>query len=136
MITGGIALNVVPDLCEAKIDIRTARTKDVLGLIADVFDADEYDIMTNEPSLRIDPKHPFILQYRKVAETVLRRPVKLEELRGATDARYLSPFDIPVIISSPKGGGHHEDYEWVDSASLQTCEDIAVKFLSGFKVRG
>ena len=132
IISGGIALNVVPDLCDAKIDIRTARSGEVLALIAEMFEADEYDIMTNEPSLRIDPKHPFIRLYKKVAEEKLKRPVKPVELRGATDARYLSPFKVPVIISSPKGAGHHEDSEWVDLKSLELCEDIAVKFLSEF----
>lgn len=128
-ISGGIALNVVPDLCEATIDIRTARTADVLQLIKKTFEQKEYEIITNEPALRIDQKNPFIRQFKAVAENVLKRPVIAQELRGATDARYLSPFKIPVIITGPKGGGHHEDGEWVDLESLRKLEEITVRFL-------
>ncbi|MDD5054767.1 MAG: M20/M25/M40 family metallo-hydrolase [Candidatus Peribacteraceae bacterium] len=132
-INAGIALNVVPDLCDATIDIRTARAPAVLTLIADVFREHEYEVFTTEPSLRIDPKNPFIRSFRRIAERELKRPMRLTELRGATDARYLAPYNIPVIISSPKGNGHHEDYEWVDIASLKMFEDVTVKFLNSIK---
>ncbi len=129
-INAGIALNVVPDLCDATIDVRTARTADVLTLIKKTFHPKEYEVITHEPALRIDQKNPFIRKFKSVAEQVLKRPVLLQELRGATDARYLSPFKVPVIITGPMGGGHHEDGEWVDLESLKKLEEITVRFLA------
>lgn len=129
-INAGIALNVVPDLCDAVIDIRTARAQQVLALIGSVFTREEYEVFTTEPSLRIDPTNPFIRTFMQIVQSENKRAMKLTELRGGTDARFLAPFDIPVIISSPKGAGHHEDYEWVDAASLESFEDVTVKFLA------
>jgi succinyl-diaminopimelate desuccinylase len=132
-IKGGIAHNVVPDLCEAMIDVRTARADDVIKVVTKIFKKDEWKIVTNEPSYSVDPKHPVIETYRKVAASCLKKPVKLETLRGATDARFFAPYNIPAIVSAPKGGGHHQDNEWADLTSLSMAEDIAVKFLSNFE---
>jgi succinyl-diaminopimelate desuccinylase len=129
IINGGIAMNVIPDLCEAKIDVRTAHPEKVYAVLQEVFDQKEFEIIADEKVFKIDPKDEHIQLYKKVAEQELKREVPIRHERGATDARFLAPYGIPVIVSAPKGFGHHQDSEWVDIEALRHCENIVVKFL-------
>ncbi len=129
MISGGIAMNVTPDLCEATIDIRSAHPPKVHALLQEIFDAGEYEIITDEKPFEVDPQDPHIQLFKKVAEKELGHEIQMRHERGATDARFLAPYGIPVIVSAPKGFGHHQDVEWVDIEALQQCENIVAKFL-------
>lgn len=128
-ISGGIAMNVVPDLCEAKIDIRTAHPDKVYAVLGGSFDKQEFEIFADEKVFHVEPDEPHIQLYKKIAEKELKRDVEIRHERGATDARFLAPYGIPVIVSAPKGFGHHQDSEWVDIQALTHCENIVTNFL-------
>lgn len=128
-IQGGIALNVIPDHCEAGIDVRSAKPEVIRSIIKDIFPEDECIIELDEPAFRLDTEDPCVQHFKNLAALELGRDVKFIRERGASDARFFSPYNIPVIVMAPRGGGHHQDHEWVDSASLATFERILLSFL-------
>ncbi len=133
MISGGIAMNVIPDLCEAKIDIRTAHPDKVYAVLGESFDQQEFEIFADEEVFRIDPDQMHIQLFKKIAEKELGREVPIRHERGATDARFLAPHGIPVIVSAPKGFGHHQDEEWVDLEELAHLENAVFMFLEALE---
>ncbi len=135
MIEGGIAMNVVPDLCEAKIDVRTAHPEKVHAVIAESFDQKDFEIFADEAVFRVDPEEEHVRLYKKVAEKILGREAPIKHERGATDARFLAPYGIPVVVSAPKGHGHHQHIEWIDIESMRKCEGIMLGFLDEMEKR-
>ena len=47
---------------------------------------------------------------------------------GASDARFFTKYNIPVIISKPVCAGHHSEHEWIDLESITTYENILLDF--------
>ncbi len=67
--------------------------------------------------------------YIKVTEELTGKPVRLLREHGGSDARYISPYGIPVIMTRPLIGNLHTDIEWVDLASMETLYRIYERYL-------
>ncbi len=132
-IRAGIALNVTPDLCDAKIDIRTAHHDQVKAVAAQCFRAGEYEYIDEEPVFRTDPTHPLIAAYIAASQAELGKPANLTVERGASDGRFLTPHNIPGIVTICLGGGHHQDTEWIDLESMKVLERIFGRYLQSLQ---
>ncbi len=67
--------------------------------------------------------------YIKVTEELTGKPVRLLREHGGSDARYIAPYGIPVIMTRPMIGNLHTDVEWVDLASMETLYRIYERYL-------
>jgi acetylornithine deacetylase/succinyl-diaminopimelate desuccinylase-like protein len=114
-IQGGSKINIVPDLCEAKIDIRTLPGQDLAPLLdslAERFVGVEFERRILGP-LHTDPAHPFV----RLLEGCGARPV------GAPwfcDAAFLAAAGTPAVALGPGSMEQaHTADEWISLADLQ-----------------
>ena len=128
-ITGsGQAFNVVPDMCEAGIDIRSPEPDRVLEVLHDLFQPEELEILEHEAGFTADPTHPILKEFTTCMEEVLQRPVVHHKESGASDARFFSIYDIPTVVCGLVGGNLHQDDEWVNRQSLTDFEQMILLF--------
>jgi acetylornithine deacetylase/succinyl-diaminopimelate desuccinylase family protein len=114
-IQGGSKINIVPDLCEAKIDIRTLPGQDLAPLLdslAKQFAGVEFERRILGP-LQTDPNHPFI----RLLESCGARCV------GAawfSDAAFLAAAGTPAVALGPGSMDQaHTADEWISLADLE-----------------
>jgi acetylornithine deacetylase/succinyl-diaminopimelate desuccinylase-like protein len=136
-ITGGVAMNMVPAVCEAYGDVRLlpgnsdAQVKILmierlqkLGIPYEIQD------LIYVPAVEIDPHDPMVLSLQKVAKSVLGYIPEAKVSGPATDGWMMVKRDIPTIMGfGPDGGGEHGRGEWVDLESLQKITEVYAKFI-------
>ncbi|HEY5742902.1 MAG TPA: M20 family metallopeptidase [Terrimicrobiaceae bacterium] len=114
-IQGGTKINVVPDFCEAQIDIRTIPGQNFIPLLdslSERFPDLELERKVSHP-LRTDPSHPFV----KILESCGAR------CTGAPwfcDAALLAAGGTPAVALGPGSIAQaHTADEWISLADLQ-----------------
>ncbi len=122
-ISGGHAINQVPDDATATLDMRFVdddHHQAKRAKIESIASKAKLTIKTiaEEPVGNIDLKHPAIKSFAKVAAKV--RGKQLGECRsfGSSDARFFTAKGIPAIVVRPAGGGAHSSEEWIDKTDL------------------
>lgn len=135
-ITGGVAVNIIPDLCEVELDRRTLPGEDsqvVLQEIADTFRA----IAATDPSIDCEMLEPFVdpaldprvnYSISEKLTLILERCGLSGEPQGAgygTDASTYSEAGIPAIVIGPGSiaQAHTED-EWLELEQLTKAVEV------------
>lgn len=136
-ITGGVAMNVVPAVCEAYGDVRllpgnsAAQVKILmverlqkLGIPYEIQD------LIFVPAVEIDAHDPLVLSLQKAAKSVLGYTPEAKVSGPATDGWMMVKRDIPTIMGfGPDGGGEHGRGEWVELESLQKITEVYARFI-------
>ncbi|MHC4352013.1 MAG: M20 family metallopeptidase [Planctomycetota bacterium] len=141
-ITGGKALNVVPDRCSIRIDIRTLPGQDSRRVVDDFrdifarlrssntqFDA-EVSVKRTMNALETDCDCEFVRDFCSCVGARATRPVGF-----TTDGPHFVSFGAPVLIFGP-GKPHlcHKPDEYIDIRDLEKAaehyENIILKFLT------
>jgi succinyl-diaminopimelate desuccinylase len=141
-ITGGKALNVVPDKCQIKVDIRTLPEQNHSDIISDLenifakikstnsqFEA-EIGIIREVQPLETDANCDFVKYFCSavgIDETVA--------VGFTTDGPHFAPLETPVVIFGPgKPKLCHKPNEYIDINDLEKAveyyKNIILKFLS------
>jgi acetylornithine deacetylase len=76
-----------------------------------------------------DCHHPFIQQFKSVAEEVLSCPVELSGRAAGLDSRFSQYFNIPAFCFGPRGSSIHGVNEWVDLDSLVRTTQVLALFM-------
>lgn len=124
MIQGGAAVNQVPDRAEATADIRLVaeadrpKIKAAIDGLVQRHPAVTYEVLTEGACFYTDPAHPLVAPFRAAVEAAIGKSMGESMTHGATDARFWSDYDIPVIIMYPPGGGLHTNNEWVSASGV------------------
>ncbi len=133
-ISGGHAINQVPDDATATIDMRFVNDDHYQAKrakIENIASKAKLTIKTlaKEPVGNIDLEHPAIKSFAKVASKV--RGQELGECRsfGSSDARYFTAQGIPSIVVRPNGGGAHSSEEWIDKADLLEFYEVLKAYI-------
>ncbi|MBP9854809.1 MAG: M20/M25/M40 family metallo-hydrolase [Candidatus Omnitrophica bacterium] len=84
------------------------------------------DIIISAEPTRLSPDN----EYKKVIQEVTGQPTVLVRDDGASDARFFSMKDIPVMISRPLVGNLHTTDEWINIESMVTFYKIYEKYLT------
>ena len=141
-ITGGQAMNVVPDKCEIRIDIRTVQGQNHQDVISDLqnifaklkkknpqFEA-EVSIIRGVGALETDNQCDFVRDFCSA--------VGINETTAVgftTDGPHFASLGVPVVIFGP-GKPHlaHKPDEYIDISDLKKgveyYKNIILKFLS------
>lgn len=120
------AFNRLAAEAHATLDIRFPpphSSDDLVALVRDVV-GDRIQVNTiiaAEPThLSPDPK------FVDITETITGRRPRLSRESGGSDARFLHPHGIPVLMSRPAVGNLHAPDEWIDVESMveyyRVCE--------------
>lgn len=139
-ITGGAAMNVVPDRCEAYGDARLlpgnsdsqvkmlmVERLSKLGIVYEIQD------LAYVPAVEIDPKEPLVLALQKAAKEVTGKVPEPRVSGPATDGWMLVKRDVPTIMGyGPNGGGEHGRGEWVDLPSLKQVTEVYARMIANY----
>lgn len=141
-ISGGEAMNIVPDRCTLGIDIRTLPGQDheairydlerMLGRLKTTvphFDG-ELVIDRSVPAIQTDPECNFVKTFCSAVEVDLTNPIGF-----TTDAPHLLPLKAPIIIYGPgKPGMCHQVDEYIEIDDLRSgvamFKSVLGKFLT------
>lgn len=129
-IEGGVAGNVIPDLCTIEVNYRFAPSRsadEAAGFVRDFFsDADEVEIVDLASGARPGLDAPFA---RRFVAAVGREPVAKV---GWTDVARFSALGIPAVNFGPGDPQlAHADDERVSVAQIEACESALRALLRG-----
>ncbi len=122
-------INRIPTDATAVLDIRFPPPFTVEKIVAQIKetlteDVDFEIIISAEPT-HLSPDK----SYEVITEEVTGKAIKHVRDDGGSDARYLSKFGIPVMMSRPLVGNLHAQDEWIDIHSMVQLYRIYEKFL-------
>jgi succinyl-diaminopimelate desuccinylase len=139
MIEGGNKVNVVPDLCEITIDLRTVPMQNhdhivealeaLANEVAREFHPDlrvEVEVQEDVGSLETDPDEPLVEAMIASVRSVRGEEPSVGGVTYGTDAAYLGPgYNIPMVICGPGAQGMaHQPDEYVEVAQLAQAAAI------------
>jgi succinyl-diaminopimelate desuccinylase len=139
VVTGGNKTNVVPDVCEITVDMRTvppqdhaeiiARVREVAREVAESFDPTigvEVEVENDKIALETDRSEPLIEAMVQSVEAVRGAPPKVGGITYGTDAADLGPgFGVPMVICGPGSTAMlHQTDEYVEVDQLVQAERI------------
>lgn len=138
LIKGGIAVNIVPDECEAKIDIRflpSQNKREILNKIykvlrknSQLFCKCKIEVFQCENAFLTDPNNKFVKLLQKIAQKKLNKKIPLVSSGLGSVGSIISELGIPIINSfGCEDGNIHAPNEWVDINTLPKVFEIYKK---------
>ncbi|MBC2711167.1 MAG: M20/M25/M40 family metallo-hydrolase [Desulfosarcina sp.] len=133
VIRAGESVNQVPDRAEAIFDIRYTEKDDVDDLVQRIQAIVSGKVITQEREpLFISPGSPYLDRLLDLAKNT--RP---GIAHGASDARFLTQFNIPGIVWGADGNSsQHSTDEHVEIQSLSRLYDILNRFIADIQENG
>jgi acetylornithine deacetylase len=134
-ISGGTAINIVPETCTAYGDVRLmpgnsdTQVKLWMGEKLAHLGVDyEIEDLLFVPSVEIDSKEEIVQVLAEEVSGVMKVKPRLEGIGPWNDAWMLIKKDIPTVCQLPlRGGGAHGAEEWVDLASLRQLTEVLAR---------
>lgn len=144
MIEGGKAINIVPDTCNAKLDVRTTpanNKEDVDNLVQEVinelsnndddFDIDVEYLVGNEGYL-LDRNEQIIKVVSDSIQKLYDKKPPLIATGPAHIGNLLYEKGVPVVISGPIGGNVHSYNEYIELDSLTKASEVYYESVQKF----
>jgi len=128
-ISGGDAVNKVPDRCHMDVDIRYLPGQDPDEILRQVRDAGPSEVAVSiaRPPADTDPDHPLVTALIGAASSYDDCTTSIGR-NGASDAVAFLAVGVPAVEFGPRGAGHHGPDEHVDLPSLATYRRTLVDF--------
>jgi succinyl-diaminopimelate desuccinylase len=117
-VKGGEVINQIPGSAYALIDFRSynkrelAAFKDEVIRLAAQYEVTPHFTQDGNPVI-FDKDHPRVQSFLEILASMTEKPIEYIDSYGGSDARYFAKYDIPCIITEPRGGGRHADNEWL-----------------------
>ena len=120
-ITGGDALNKVPDECLMDIDIRYLPEQDPGEILAQIRALGDVEIARTfmRGPANVSRTHPYVRALSDAVRRSARGEVMSVGRDGASDAGSFLEAGVPAVEFGPVGAGHHGPEEWVSIGSLE-----------------
>jgi succinyl-diaminopimelate desuccinylase len=120
MIEGGLALNMVPDLCRMAVDVRYLPGQDPDSILEQVRGIEGIEVKRTfiYPPVSVPRTDPFVQALKEAVARSTRGEVMSVGRDGASEAAAFIDAGIPAIEFGPAGAGHHGPEEWVSVSSL------------------
>lgn len=133
-ISGGEAINQVPDNATATLDIRFPEAEDYDRLtreITAIAEQHQLDLttVTRNDVCRTDVTQPHVARFIELAEQLRGKPLGTCRSYGGSDARFFAKHNIPTIVIRPNGGGAHSDDEWIDETELAKFYEVIKAYI-------
>jgi succinyl-diaminopimelate desuccinylase len=128
-LNGGDAANKVPNLAEMQLDIRypsPVTQKEIEDIVDNsLIDGVSYEVLSTGLPLSTDVNNPYVRKWIEVT----KKDIEYEKAHGASDGRFLSEKNIPVILTKPISSEPHIDNEWIDLKDLEVFREKMVEWL-------
>jgi len=139
-INGGVAINIVPDKCEANLDIRLlpSQTKEeVLNKIKSKLDElkiqYELETLQHEQAYLTDPNNRFVKILRNTANEILGNEIPLVASGQGSVGNVISKIGIPIINAfGVESDNIHAPNEWINIDSIPKIFEIYKRSLIEF----
>jgi len=140
-IKGGIAINIVPDECEVRVDIRflpCQNEKEILDKINKTLKQlkgidYKIEVLQYEKAFLTDPKNKFVRLLQKNAQKELKTTIPLVSSGAGSVGNVVSRLKIPIINSfGCRNDNVHAPNEWVDISTLPKVFEIYRKTIQDF----
>lgn len=140
-ISGGEAINQVPDSAEATVDMRFRDLVSYQAKRAKIEGIALESGLSIETLAQVDPgivdvNEPHIAAFLETAQQVSGKPVGQCHSLGSSDAHYFVAKGIPTILMRPTGGHQHGDKEWIDKAEFIQFYDVIKAYTQRIARRG
>jgi acetylornithine deacetylase/succinyl-diaminopimelate desuccinylase-like protein len=122
---------MIPPQMDLMLNLRSVNpdAKDELIELAREVSGCEIELIRHSPPVNSDPNHPLIQSLQKVMTESLGKPVKLDRMLAATDARWFAGCGVPVAMIGAIGGNAHAIDEFVELSSIDEMKKYLVKFI-------
>ena len=121
--------NRIPSFAEAVCDVRFPppyTSDEMISRLRQFMDYGmEIEVLVRAEPTNVYPDPLFLA----ATEEITQKPVTLIREHGGSDARFISGYGIPVIMSRPYVGNLHAENEWIDIASMETLYHIYQRYL-------
>ena len=129
-ITGGDAVNKVPDACRIDVDVRYLpgqSPQDVLAQIRSLEPRASVEVLLVRPPADVPADHHFV---RTLLDAAGRHEPSTASVGrdGASDAVAFLEVGVPAVEFGPRGAGHHGPEEYVEIESLPRYRRALVEF--------
>ncbi len=131
-ISGGNAVNMVPDHCTMAVDVRYLPGQDPEVILDQVRSIDGIEVTRTfvHPPVTVSRKNRHV---QALSQAVARSSPDMETISvgrdGASDAASFIGAGIPAVEFGPAGGGHHGPEEWVSLVSLARYRRVLQDFV-------
>ena len=145
LIEGGISINIVPDECKIKIDIRflPSQTKqEILDKISKTLKElkkkkpnihYEIEFLRCEPPFLTNPKDKFVKLLQKIAQDGLKTKIPLVTSGAGSVGSVITELNMPIInCFGCKSDNVHASNEWIDISTIPKVFDIYKKTILEF----
>lgn len=142
---GGTAINIVPDKCEIKVDIRllpSQTKKEILEKINDKLrklrkrDPNFFckvEVLQYQSAFLTSPQNTFVKILQKTAKKILKRKIPLTSSGGGSVGNVISKLGIPIINSfGCECDNIHAPNEWVNINNIPEVFEIYRKSILEF----
>lgn len=133
-IIGGQQTNQVSDLALATLDIRhpsSESSTSIIDKITDIFNKENVRVLVKADPFSCDLKNSYVNCWINLLKHHNSTNISVNE-NGASDGRYFSKLNIPVIVSQPIGGGTHSSHEWIDENSVVLYTKLLINWLEAY----
>jgi succinyl-diaminopimelate desuccinylase len=130
-LTGGDAVNKVPDEAIAAVDIRFLPGQDPGAILEQIRSIPDVEVVKTfiRPPAYVSRRNPFVLRLCEAVRRTGQREAMSVGRDGASDAISFLEAGIPAVEFGPAGGGHHGPEEWVSISSLAAYRTALVDFV-------
>jgi acetylornithine deacetylase len=127
---GGV-LNMIPPRMDLILNLRSVNpgAKDELFELAKEVSGCEVELMRHSPPVNSDPNHPLVKSLQKVMTEEIGKPVTMDRMLAATDARCFARCGVPVAMIGTKGDNAHAVDEYVELFSIDEMRKYLIKFI-------
>lgn len=136
-ISGGDALNKVPDVCVIDVDVRYLPEQDPEAILDQVRSIRGANVLSTfrRPPAMVDPDSVFVRSLCDAASPHHPEAVTGVGRDGASDAVSFLAVGIPAVEFGPTGAGHHGPDEWVSIRSLAAYRRAIADFANMLPAR-
>lgn len=143
-INGGTALNIIPNMCEFRFEIRNLKSDDPMEIMAKIRNhsdqvkagyADDFpqvdieiEIFNEYPALDTNPAEDVVGYVQSLLETGSAAPIKIDF--GTEGGLFRTRLGIPTVVCGPGSmqQGHKPD-EFVMKSELERCDLFLARLL-------
>jgi succinyl-diaminopimelate desuccinylase len=130
-ISGGDALNKVPDECQMVLDIRYLPNQDPGEILEQIRAIPDIQIARTfiHPPAHVSRSNPYVLALSEAVGRLTSGESMSVGRDGASDTVSFLRAGIPAVEFGPSGAGHHGPDEWVSIASLARYRQALTEFV-------
>jgi succinyl-diaminopimelate desuccinylase len=130
-ISGGEALNMVPDECTMVLDIRYLPNQDPGDILEQIRTIPDMEVARTfiHPPAHVSRTNPYVLALTEVVGRLTSGESMSVGRDGASDAVSFLRAGIPAVEFGPAGAGHHGPDEWVSISTLERYRRALTDFV-------